>query len=64
MTACASGSGCDQPAAVAVHTAGRDSVRGLNATLYYEPENAPRGCERLCAEHALDLLRGLMEVLT
>jgi hypothetical protein len=63
MAACAT-AGCEQRAQIAVKTGGRDSVRGMSSTVYYEPENAPRGAEPLCAPHGTALLGSLIGVLT
>jgi hypothetical protein len=54
---------CDKAATVAVKTQGRDSVRGMSTTVYYEPQAAPRGSEPQCTTHAQSLLLNLIEVL-
>lgn len=55
---------CSERAVMAVRTGGRDSVRGINTTVYYEPEHSPRGAERFCREHGLSLLGSLVNVLS
>lgn len=57
-------SNCDTRAVVAIKTGGLDSVRGLNSTVYYEPENAPRGSDPLCKEHGVGLIASLIQLLT
>jgi hypothetical protein len=55
---------CEARAAVALKTGGRDSVRGMSTAVFYEPEHASKGSEPQCAVHALELVRGLIAVLS
>jgi hypothetical protein len=55
---------CYARAVVAIKTGGRDSVRGINSTVYYEPDAAPRGSEPLCRDHGLGILGSLIDILS
>lgn len=57
-------SNCYARAVVAIKTGGRDSVRGINSTVYYEPENAPKGSDPLCRDHGLRILGNLIDILS